>query len=82
MFQGVGEFQVMTTLKIHVPTIPRGWGGWGLQLTAALAVVRLRGDSRLYIQSFVLPFCLSVRYNERDVQLYRVISAAIQNLPI
>ena len=29
MFQGVGEFQVMTTLKIHVPTIPRGWGGGG-----------------------------------------------------
>ena len=26
MFQGVGEFQVMTMLKIHVPTIPRGWG--------------------------------------------------------
>ena len=59
----------------HPPPPPPA-GTWDL------AVVRLRGDSRLYIQSFVLPFCLSVRYNERAVQLYRVISAAIQNLPI
>ena len=29
MLQGGREFQVMATLKVHVPTIPRGWRGGG-----------------------------------------------------